>query len=110
MAGLAFSQFGLILLHGSWSEDFMSWFGWLFSRNGRRSESDYTVAFELYNKNAKRGAQVRIYRDGRAYFVDREWVEGTTFKDRSGSALNGPYDTPVEAEKAAVSRPWFYGE
>jgi len=49
----------------------MGWLERLISRIGRRSKRDYTVAFDLYNKNATRGAQVRVYRDGRAYFVDR---------------------------------------
>ena len=50
---------------------------------------------------------MRVRRDGRAYFVEREWVEGTTFKDRGRGEEIGPYETPEAAEAAAVGRPWF---
>ena len=71
---------------------------------------DYQVAFCLYSKDGKREVEVRVQRDGRAYFVDREWVEGTTFKDRGRGEEIGPYETAEAAEGAAVVRPWFTGD
>ncbi|HEU5275361.1 MAG TPA: hypothetical protein VFU97_16980 [Xanthobacteraceae bacterium] len=83
----------------------------LFSRTtpapSRRVE--YRVAFCLYSKDGKRQVEVRERRDGRAYFVERELVEGTTFKDRGRGEEIGPYETPEAAEAAAIARPWFFG-
>ena len=72
-------------------------------------DTDYQVAFRLYNRDATRGAEVRVLRDGRAYFIEQEHVEGTIFKYREGCEAMGPYDTPEEAELAAIRRPWFNG-
>jgi hypothetical protein len=73
-------------------------------------EVAYEVRFRLYSEDGTRGAEVRGRRNGFAYFVEQEWVEGTTFKDRGQGQEFGPYDTPEAAEAAAVSRPWFNGE
>lgn len=88
----------------------MAWWHRLFSRKtGVDSECrDYRVPFTLYSKDGKRCAEVRERRDGRAYFVEREWVEGTTFKDRGRGEEIGPYETPEAAEAAAVARRWFH--
>jgi hypothetical protein len=67
------------------------------------------VAFCLYSVDGKRGVEVRERSDGRAFFVEQVWVEGTTFKDRSPGEEIGPYETLEAAEAAAVSRPWFSG-
>ncbi len=67
----------------------------------------YTIAFCLYTFDAKRGAEVRVRSDGQAYFVELEWVEGTTFKVREPKEEIGPYKTVEEAEIVAVNRPWF---
>ena len=86
----------------------MAWWRRLFSRKiGATSYPEYEVAFSLYSADGKRSAEVRIRRDGKAYFVDRVWVEGTTFRDLSPGEEIGPYETPEAAEAAAVSRPWF---
>jgi hypothetical protein len=69
--------------------------------------ADYRVAFCLYTKDGKRSVEVRERRDGRTYFVEREWIEGTTFKDLNPGEEIGPYDSPEAAEAAAISRPWF---
>jgi len=68
---------------------------------------EYRVAFSLYSKDGKRCSEVRERRNGTAYFVDRVWIEGTTFKDRGQGEEIGPYESPEAAEAAAVSRPWF---
>ena len=49
-------------------------------------------------------------RDGLAYFVEQEWVSGTTFQDRGDGEEYGPFFTPEEAEATAVASPWFSGE
>jgi hypothetical protein len=88
----------------------MAWWHRLFSQKAEvSSESpEYTVPFCLYSVDGKRCAEVRVRRDGRAYFVEREWVEGTTFKDRGRGEEIGPYETPEAAEAAAVAgSSWF---
>ena len=89
----------------------MAWWHRLFSpKAGAPSESsDYKVPFRLYSADGKRGVEVRERRNGRAYFVEQEWVEGTTFKNRGRGEEIGPYETPEAAEAAAVARPWFSG-
>jgi hypothetical protein len=65
------------------------------------------VPYRLYSNDGKRAVEVRLRRDGFACFVDQEWVEGTTFKNRGLGEELGPYETPEAAEAAAVARPWF---
>jgi len=88
--------------------------GWrrIFSRKtgAQTKERDYQVAFKLYSVDGKRCAEVRVRRDGQAYFVEREWVEGTTFTDRRHGEEIGPFETPETAEFAAITRPWFRGD
>lgn len=71
---------------------------------------EYRVPFCLYSRDGKRCVEVREHRDGTAYFVDREWVEGETFRDRGRGEEIGPYESPEAAEAAAVARPWFNGQ
>lgn len=71
---------------------------------------EYRVAFHLYTADGRRGIEVRERRDGQAYFIEREWVEGTTWKDREGQNEVGPYKSPKEAEAAAIVTAWFSGE
>lgn len=80
----------------------MAWWHGLFSR-----KPDYSVPFQLYTKNATRGAEVRVRRDGKAYYVALEHVEGTTWKPL-GEEI-GPYASEDEAENAAVNSSWFLG-
>ena len=80
-----------------------------FFRRATPSNSlEYRVAFCLYSQDGKRCSEVRERRDGATYFVDRVWVEGTTFKDRGRGEEVGPYQSLEAAEAAAVSRPWFH--
>jgi hypothetical protein len=87
----------------------MAWWHRLFSRKtGMSSDGPgYRVAFCLYSADGKRSVEVRERRDGRVYFVERVWVDGTTFKDRSPGEEIGPYETLEAAEAAAASSPWF---
>ena len=71
--------------------------------------NDYRVAFNLYNRDGSRGIEVRVRRDGLAYFVEQEWVEGMVWKDREGRPEVGPYASPEAAEAAAIVCPWFAG-
>jgi hypothetical protein len=74
----------------------MAWWHRLFSpKAGAPSEnSEYKVAFCLYSVDGKRGVEVRSRSDGRACFVEREWVEGTTFEDRGTRRGNKPLRNP----------------
>jgi len=79
-----------------------------FRRAAPSNSPEYRVAFCLYSPDGKRCSEVRERRDGATYFVDRVWVEGTTFKDRGRGEEVGPYQSLKAAEAAAVSRPWFH--
>jgi hypothetical protein len=87
----------------------MAWWHRLFSRKAGVATQNpaYEVPFRLYSKDGAKEVEVRVRRDGRAYFVEREWVEGTTFRDRGFGEEIGPYETPEAAEAAAAVRPWF---
>lgn len=85
----------------------MAWWHRLFPQKTRPLAAEYTVPFRLYSKDGKRSVEVRLRRNGLAYFVEQEWVEGTTFKNRGLGEEIGPYETPELAEAAAIVRPWF---
>ncbi len=89
----------------------MAWWRRLFSRRAGPfpGGAEYVVPFRLYSKDGKRGVEVRVRRDGMANFVDQEWVEETTFKNRGRGEEIGPYESAEAAEAAAIARPWFSG-
>jgi hypothetical protein len=66
------------------------------------------VAFQLYSLDGKRCTEIREHRDGTAFFVDRELIEGTTLCDRGRGEEIGPFPSLKAARKAAQLRPWFY--
>jgi hypothetical protein len=70
---------------------------------------EFRVAFSLYSEDGKRGVEVREFSNGETYILEREWVEGTTFKDRHAGSLVGPFSSPEDAEKFIVATPWFCG-
>jgi hypothetical protein len=84
------------------------WHRWLTSIFPRAS--DYQVLFSLYTVDAKRGAEVRLQRDGIIYYAEMEWVKDTIFKVRQGGRPIGPFATAEEAEAAATNSPWFLGK
>jgi hypothetical protein len=90
----------------------MAWWRRIFPRTRWwwPREVAYEVPFRLYTVDGKRGVEVRLRRNGFVYFVEQEWVEGTTFRDRPESQEHGPYETLEAAEAAAVSRSWFNGD
>jgi hypothetical protein len=61
-----------------------------FRRAAPSNSPEYRVAFCLYSPDGKRCSEVRERRDGTTYFVDRVWVEGTTFKDRGAAKKSAP--------------------
>ena len=85
----------------------MAWWHRIFRRATSSNSLEYRVAFCLYSKDGKRCSEVRERRDGTAYYIDKVWVEGTTFKNREAGEEVGPYPSPEAAEVAAVARPWF---
>ncbi len=89
----------------------MAWWHRLFSSKVQPPSNrlEYKVAFCLYSADGKRSVEVRLRRDGLAYFVEREWAEGTTFNDRGSGEEIGPYENVEAAEIAAINRPWFSG-
>lgn len=66
-------------------------------------------AFSLYSPDGKREVEVRAFLNGTIYVVERELVEGTTFKDRHHGVMVGPFASSEEAERAIVATEWFSG-
>jgi hypothetical protein len=89
----------------------MAWWSRFFARRARSRlyGLEYRVAFKLYSKDAKREVEVLEFRNGESYLVEREWVEGTKFKDRHSGKMAGPFASPAEAENFIVVTPWFIG-
>jgi hypothetical protein len=70
---------------------------------------EYRSAFTLYSEDGRRAAEVLEFRNGETYLDEREWLEGTTFKNRHSGSLVGPFASPEDAEKFIVATPWFRG-
>jgi len=89
----------------------MHWWQRLFSRKSQWSlvGQEYRIAFTLYSADAKREAEVREFRNKQVYLVERERIEGTTFRDRHPRTMVGPFPSPEEAEKFIVTTAWFNG-
>ena len=89
----------------------MAWWNQIFKRKTSSSLNglEYRVAFNLYSDDGKREVEVREFSNGKTYLVEREGVEGTTFNDRHGGSLVGPFTSPAEAEEFVVATAWFSG-
>jgi hypothetical protein len=89
----------------------MGWWNRLFKRRtpSPLAGSEYRVAFNLHSEDGKRGVEVREFRHGPVYLVEREWVEGTTFEDRHSGRMVGPFASVEVAENFIVATPWFCG-
>jgi len=70
---------------------------------------EYRSAFTLYSVDGKRAAEVLEFRNGETYLDEKEWFEGTTFKNRHSGNLVGPFASPEEAKKIIVATSWFRG-
>ena len=68
----------------------------------------YQVAFNLFSEDGKREVEVREFQNGEVYVVEREWIEGTTFKDRHSGRI-GPFASVEDAEQFSVATAWFCG-
>jgi len=90
----------------------MTWWNRLFQRQTKSPLAgvEYRVASNLYSRDGKRGIEVHELRNGQAYYVEQEWVEGTRFKYRTPRQTIGPFSSPGDAESAAVKTPWFCGD
>lgn len=69
----------------------------------------YTVAFILYSLDGKRAAEVRSFDNGETYISEEEWVQGTTYENRHGGRIVGPFPSPDDAEAFIVKTAWFCG-
>lgn len=70
---------------------------------------EYRSAFTLYSADGKRAADVLEFRHGETFLDEKEWVEGTEFKNRHSGLLVGPFASPEEARKFIVATTWFCG-
>jgi hypothetical protein len=70
---------------------------------------EYRSAFTLYSVDGKRAAEVLAFCNGETYLDEREWIEGTTFKNRHSGKLVGPFASPEDAEKFIGATSWFRG-
>jgi hypothetical protein len=69
---------------------------------------DFRVASSAFSVDGKRAADICEFSNGETYLNEKERVEGTTFENRHGGSLVGPFKSP-EAEKFIVSTEWFLG-
>jgi hypothetical protein len=89
----------------------MVWWNQFFKR---KTESqlhglNYRLAFKLHSDDAKREVEVREFSNDETYLLEREWIEGTTLKDRHAGRMVGPFISPENAEKFIVATAWFRG-
>ena len=70
---------------------------------------EYRTAFSLYSKDGKRTADVLEFRGGQSFLLEKEWVEGNSFRERHGGSLVGPFSSTAEAETFIVATEWFNG-
>ena len=69
----------------------------------------FRVAAALYSQDGQREVEVREFRNGRTYLVERELGDSGTFVDRHSGSMVGPFKSPQTAEKFIVATDWFTG-
>ena len=89
----------------------MMWWHKLMRRLGRSPlyGQEYRVVTSLYSKDGRRAADVCLFSNGETYLDEKEWVTGTTFKNRHSGRMVGPFSSPLDAEKFIVATSWFSG-
>ena len=71
--------------------------------------SMYRVTSTLYSSDGKCAAEVREFDNGQTYLLESDWLEGTTFTERHGGKLVGPFASPEHAKRFIVATSWFNG-
>jgi hypothetical protein len=89
----------------------MMWWNRLFRCVPHKSldGSMYRVTSTLYSSDGNRAAEIREFDNGETYLLESDWVEETTFNERHGGRLVGPFASPKHAEGFIVATPWFNG-
>ena len=89
----------------------MAWWNKVFKREAQSpiGGQRYRVVCSVYSRDGKRAAEVRQFRHGKTYLVEKEWVEATIFKDRHPGRMVGPFASPKAAETFVVATAWFCG-
>jgi hypothetical protein len=70
---------------------------------------EFRVSFTLYSKDGNREVEVREFRNGETYIVERERANDGTFEDRHSGNMVGPFASPEKAESFIVATKWFQG-
>jgi len=69
----------------------------------------YHIRFSVFSEDGKRAADICAFANGETYLDEKEWVEGTTFRNRHAGRLVGPFASPEDAEHFIVKTAWFRG-
>jgi hypothetical protein len=70
---------------------------------------EFRIACKLYDVDAGREVEVREFRNGEVYLVERERVDGEAFVDRHSGRMVGPFASAEAAEEFIVATAWFTG-
>ena len=70
---------------------------------------EYRVATKLYSQDGQREVELREFRHGPTYLLERELDSSGVLVDRHSGSLVGPFKSPQAAEKFIVATAWFNG-